>query len=137
VTELSSVAYGDALTAPFWDASVRRELVLQRCRACGAWQFYPRPFCLRCDGDELEWAAAAGTGTVYSLTTVHLQVTPDLGPPYVVAIVELDEGPRLLANIVGGRCAIGDRVAVAWRARDDGTALPVFRPLGEEGDEAA
>jgi uncharacterized protein len=120
--------FGDALTAPFWEAAARGELVVQRCRSCGAHQFYPRPFCLACDGDGLEWVATAGTGTVYALTTVHLRVDPALEPPYAVAVVELDEGPRLVTNLVGAPATIGDRVTVGWRERDGMPPLPVFEP---------
>ncbi len=124
--------YGDALTAPFWAAAARHELIIQRCRACGAHQFYPRPFCLACESSDLFWVGAAGTGTVYSMTTVHMQVSPELVPPYVVAIVQLDEGPRLMTNIVDGACRIGDRVRVAWRERPGAPPLPVFSPRPDE-----
>lgn len=124
--------YGDALTAPFWEAAVRGELAIQRCGVCGAHQFYPRPFCLACDSTELMWVTAAGTGTVYSMTTVRMQVSPELAPPYVVAIVQLDEGPRVMTNIVDGVCGIGDRVQVAWRDRVDAPPLPVFRPASDD-----
>lgn len=125
-------AYGDALTAPFWEAAARGELTIQRCRACGAHQFYPRPFCLACDSTELVWVTAAGTGTVYSMTTVRIQVSPEFEPPYVVAIVQLDEGPRVMTNIVGGTCRIGDRVRVAWLKRRDAPPLPIFRPASDD-----
>ena len=70
--------FGDPTTAPFWAAAERRELLIQRCTDCGAHQFYPRPFCLSCNGQSLEWVQAAGTGTVHARTTVHLQVLPDM-----------------------------------------------------------
>lgn len=124
--------HGDALTAPFWEAAIRGELAIQRCRACGTHQFYPRPFCLACDSTEMMWVTAAGTGTVYSMTTVRIQVSPELEPPYIVAIVQLDEGPRLMTNIVDGICRIGDRVQVAWRERADAPPLPVFRPVSDD-----
>ena len=123
-----ATTFGDPVTAPFWEAAARRELVLQRCSACGAFQFYPRPFCLACDATALEWVPAAGGGTVYAATTVHMRVDPALEPPYVVAVVELDEGPRLTTNIVGGTAPIGARVRLAWRERDDAPPLPVFTP---------
>jgi len=118
--------FGDAITRPFWEAASLRRLVIQRCTVCGHHQFYPRRFCLSCDGADLGWVDAAGTGTVYAATTVRLQVIPELQPPYQVALVELDEGPRLTANIVGEPCRMGDRVRVAWRERPDAPPLPVF-----------
>jgi uncharacterized protein len=114
------------MTAPFWDAATRGELLIQRCPACGAFQFYPRPFCLACQAADPEWVASAGVGSVHAMTTVHLRVDPALEPPYVVAVVELDEGPRLVTNLVGEPAAIGDRVRVAWREREGAPPLPVF-----------
>ena len=86
-------------------------------------------FCLACDSDDIEWTKSAGTGTVYSATTVRMKVAPDLVPPYVVAIVELDEGPRMLTNVVGGDCPIGQRVRVTWKERTDAPPLPLFEPI--------
>jgi hypothetical protein len=127
MTTPAPASYGDPLTAPFWRAAERRELVVQRCLACGHHQFYPRPHCLRCRGAELEWRPVRGAGTVYSLTVVRFAVVPELAPPYAVALVELDEGPRLLANLVGRPCPIGARVRVAWREREGLPPLPVFQ----------
>ena len=121
-------AFGDPRTARFWEAAAAGELLIQRCAACGAHQFYPRPFCLACQAGDPEWVRAAGTGTVYAMTTVHLRVDPALEPPYVVAVVELDEGPRLVTNLVGEQAAIGDRVRVAWREREGAPPLAVFAP---------
>jgi uncharacterized OB-fold protein len=75
---------------------------------------------------EMSWVEVAGTGTVYSVTTVRLKVIPDLDPPYLVAIVQLDEGPRFLTNIHGLEARIGDRVAVRWRDRGAAPPFPVF-----------
>ena len=126
----SATAFGDAVTAAFWSAAEKRQLVVQRCGACDAFQFYPRPFCLACDAEQLDWVPAAGVGTVYAVTTVHMRVDPALEPPYVVAVVELDEGPRLVTNLVGDPAGIGERVRVAWRERDGEPPLPVFERDG-------
>lgn len=115
----------DPTTAPFWAAARRHEFVAQSCRACGSWQHYARPFCLRCDSAEVEWSPIGGGGTIYSQTIVRVQIRPDLTPPYVVAIVELDEGPRLVTNIEG-ESAIGDHVTLAWRDPEEGPPLPIF-----------
>ncbi|QKC99533.1 hypothetical protein EB231_13425 [Mesorhizobium sp. NZP2298] len=106
---------------------MERRLTVQRCTACGSHQFYPRPFCLSCEATELEWVGAKGSGTIYSLTTVRMPVSEDLAPPYLLALVDLDEGPRLLTNIEAESAGIGDRVTVAWRRRDGLPPLPVFR----------
>lgn len=116
--------FGDPLTYAYWEAAARHELTIQQCTACGHHQFYPRPFCLQCSG-EVEWVTAAGTGTVYSSTTVCLSE-----PHYTVALVDLDEGPRLLTALEGEPLPqIGDRVSVAWRERDEAPPIPVFRGL--------
>lgn len=125
---MGDASFGDALTAPFWEGAVRHELRIQRCAACGTHQFYPRPFCLACDG-EVTWVRAAGTGRVYSRTTIRIPVTPALEPPYVAALVELDEGPRILSVLTESTLRIGDPVAVVWRERDDGPPLPAFGPV--------
>jgi uncharacterized OB-fold protein len=131
VTEIDP--YGDPITRPFWAAAERRKLVLQECAVCGASQLYPRPICLACESSDLAWVVASGNGVVYSLTTVRVPVLDGLEPPYVVGLVDLDEGPRLMTNLVD-ECQIGQRVTLAWRERDDAPPLPQFRPvdLGKE-----
>lgn len=118
--------FGDPTTAPFWAAARQHRLVVQRCRSCGHHQFYPRPHCLSCEAAGLDWVEVTGRGTIYALTTTRVQVYPDLAPPYLVALVDLEEGPRLLTNIVTAPCVIGDRVSLTWRARADAPPLPVF-----------
>ncbi len=122
---LDRFAVADPTTVQWWRAAADGILLLQRCAACGAHQLYPRPFCLTCQSADVDWVRSAGRGHVYSLTTVHVPVVSWLEPPYVVALVELDEGPRLLTNLVGPPCRIGDRVEVSGDARD-GLAVPLF-----------
>jgi len=118
----------DPTTEPFWRACREHRLMIQRCRACGHHQFYPRPFCLACEGVDLAWVEAKGEGHIYSQTTIRVPATPEMTPPYVVAIVELEEGPRLLTNIEGASSEIGDRVRLRWRERGPLPPLPVFTP---------
>jgi uncharacterized OB-fold protein len=118
----------DPTTEPFWAACAERRLTLQRCRACGTHQHYPRPFCLTCDGRAMDWVPASGRGTIYALTVIRLPVIPELVPPYLLALVDLEEGVRMLTNIEGTTARIGDRVTLDWRDRDGGLPpLPVFR----------
>lgn len=121
----------DPTTESFWASAREGKLLIQRCRTCSRYQFYPRPFCLVCESDEIDEVPASGLGTVYSRTTVHLDAAPELGlrPPYLVAIVELDEGPRLLSNLTSDACRIGTRVQVSWRSRGEQPPVPVFGPL--------
>ncbi len=125
--------YGDALTAPFWEGARRHELLLQRCGGCGTHQFYPRPFCLDCLSDDVEWVPASGQGEIYALTTVRIQTAPEFEPPYAVALVQLDEGPRMLGRLPDpDTCRIGSRVHVDWHDRGDEPPLPQFLPSEKE-----
>lgn len=129
--QTDSHAYGDALSRPFWEAASRGVLAVQECQGCGHRQHYPRPLCLRCGVLELAWRDCSGLGTVHSLTTVRRQIRPELEPPYDVALIDLDEGPRLLAGLTEepGATAMGDRVEVVWRERDGKPPLAMFRKL--------
>ncbi|MCP9951960.1 Zn-ribbon domain-containing OB-fold protein [Actinomadura madurae] len=115
----------DPPTTTFWSAAAEGRLLVQRCTVCGHHQLYPRPFCMVCDLTDLTWTEASGLGTVYSCVTVHLPVRDDIPPPYTVGLVEIDEGPRLLARMPD-TAAIGDRVAARWRRPDAGTRPVLF-----------
>jgi uncharacterized protein len=119
-------------TQTFWDATREGRLVLPRCGDCEFVIWYPRRFCPACGSRNVSWFDAAGTGTVYTFTIVTKGggAFRDAGP-YVVAFVELDEGPRLMTNIVDTppeSVTVGQRVAVVFAPTGDGTALPRFRP---------
>ncbi len=121
-------------TAPFWEACKAQRLLLQQCRACGHIQFYPRSICTACSSDQLEWSAARGTGKVYSYSTVYRALVPGFEDdvPYVVAMIELDEGVRLLSQIIycePEAVFIGLRVSVIFEEAREGVVLPKFRPL--------
>lgn len=122
------------LTRPYWDAAREGRLELQRCSACGLHLFTPRPVCSGCGSDDLGWVPVSGRGAVYTFTVAHRPPHPVFAGqvPLVVAVVELDEGPRLTTNIV--HCdptdvEIGMSVEVTFLPlRDDDFALPVFQP---------
>jgi hypothetical protein len=120
---------------PFWEATGRHELRLQRCRDCGRHVFYPRAVCPHCFGAALEWRRMSGRGTLHTFTVVHRGAKSfPLGSPYVIAIVQLDEGPRLMTNLVGvppdpAAIRIGMPVEVVFQDVAPGVALPHFRPL--------
>ena len=123
------------LAKPFWDATRERRLVLQRCRPCDRAIHYPREACPRCLGRDLEWRAASGRGVVHAFTVNHVAGNPAMEDrvPYVVALVDLDEGVRIMTNVVGCTPAsvrVGMPVEVAWEGLSDGRALPVFSPRG-------
>jgi uncharacterized OB-fold protein len=123
------------LTAPYWEAARRGELVLQRCGACDERPFPPRARCPRCGADSLAFAPVSGRGTVYSYTVAQRAPHPVFSGqlPLVVAIVELAEGPRLITNVVGcdpASVMVGMAVEVAYEPIDDSElVLPVFTPI--------
>ncbi len=118
----------DRDTAPFWDAASRRELVFQHCAACRTVRYPIGPLCPECLSFDFEWMPSSGRGTVYSFTVVHHQTHPAFPAPYTVLLVEMEEGPRLVAQLRGAeRAGIGDRVRIEWD--DTGRQpLPVFVP---------
>jgi uncharacterized OB-fold protein len=124
----------DADTAPFWEACRRRELVLQRCVACGRFQHPPLAGCRECGGTRLEWARVGGRGTVFSYTIAHHPFLPALQEhvPYNVVVVELDDaaGVRLVSNLVDtppGEIRVGMRVELVWEEVGAEVVLPRFR----------
>lgn len=93
----------DAFTRPYWDAAAEGRLLLRRCRAegCGAAHHYPREFCPRCWSDDVGWEEATGRATLYTWSVVHRNDLPPFGDrvPYVAAVVDLAEGPRMMTEI--------------------------------------
>src|SRR5262245_59371520 len=89
-------------TLPFWEGLKAHELRIQRCRACSKAYFYPRNVCPHCLSGDVEWFRASGRGKLHTFVVNH---TPGknfpLPAPYVIAIVELEEGPRMLTNLIG------------------------------------
>jgi uncharacterized OB-fold protein len=121
------------LTEPFWEGTRCGELRVQRCRACGHWRWTPLLACPRCWSEDGEWARTGGQGTIYSFTIVHRPVDPaSFRAPYALAIVQLDEGPHLLTNIVDcepNAVRIGMRVAVRFERIDDEISVYPFAPV--------
>ncbi len=127
-----SVASPKGENAEFWAAARDGVLLLPRCRDCAEFFWYPREFCPLCGGVDVELVPAAGTGHVHSRTIVR-QAGGEFGEavPYVLAYVELDEGIRLLTNVVDcdpESVGIGDAVALAVSFTAGGSALFQFAP---------
>jgi uncharacterized OB-fold protein len=119
------------ISRPFWEAARRHELMLQQCGACGKFIYYPRPRCPHCFSDRLEWKPVSGRGTVYSYTVARYSPAPAFKElPFVVAIVELAEGPRMTTNIVAPpeQVEIGMPVTVEFEDATPECTLVKFRP---------
>jgi uncharacterized OB-fold protein len=116
----------DKFAAHFWSGCAAGELRYQRCAACSTVQPYPRAYCLRCGDAVLEWRTATGRGTVYALTRVERAPSDEFRAlaPYVIALVDLDEGCRMMAHGAPG-LAIGERVRVGF-FEHGGRHLPRF-----------
>ena len=117
----------------WWEATRSRRLLVQSCRACGQCRHYPRAMCVHCGDTELGWVEASGGGTIYSFT--HSYRSPDRAtfePPYTIAVVELDEGPRFVTTVTGTGIRCDTRVRLGWKPVGDGRNLPVFDTDPEE-----
>ncbi|WAU85646.1 Zn-ribbon domain-containing OB-fold protein [Streptomyces sp. Qhu-G9] len=139
----------DALTRPYWDAAAEGNLLLRRCGACGRAHHYPREFCPHCWSEAVTWERAGGRATLYTWSVVHRNDLPPFGArtPYVAAVVDLEEGPRMMTEVVD--CAeealrAGMALEVTFRVEGvdvegvegmegreragETVAVPVFRP---------
>jgi uncharacterized OB-fold protein len=121
------------LTRPYWEAARDGRLVVQECQECGRLQHPPLPACPDCHRSQLGWRELSGRGTVYSCTVVrHATHAAFAGKiPYVVALVELDEGPRLVTTVTGcppEDVRAGLPVRVVFRRLTDEVTLPCFEP---------
>ena len=119
-------------TAHFWEGTRLGELRLQRCEECGAAYFPPRPFCPRCASRRVAVFRASGKARLYSYV-IHHRPAPGFTPPYAIAVVELEEGPRLMTNITGcpqtpQALRLDMPLEVAFEKFDDEITLPLFRP---------
>lgn len=124
------------LNAPFWRAARQGELRLQQCCQCRHIRYPISEVCPECLSEESEWARLSGRGTVFSFVTFHQVYHPAYRDevPYNVSIIQLDEGPRMISNVVDiavDQVAIGQKVEVCFDPVSDTVALPRFRPPGE------
>lgn len=118
---------------PFFAAAERGSLAIQRCPRCGTLRFPPRPICSGCLGRDAEWVTVSGRGTIYSYNVMHQVYHPGFAPevPYAVVLVELEEGCRVLSNLVDcplDEIRIGLPVEVVFEKASDRVTLPKFRP---------
>lgn len=123
----------DPFTHPYWQAAAGNRLLLRRCRSCGQAHHHPREFCPHCWSEDVEWEEASGRARLYTWSVVHRNDLPGFRErtPYVVAVVELAEGPRMATEVVGGApdaLRAGVDLEVDFRE-----GAPVFKVRGGQG----
>jgi uncharacterized OB-fold protein len=126
--------YPSPETQPFWDGCQRHELMLPYCGTCAEFFFYPRQFCPRCFSWEIEWRRCSGRGVLYTFAIQMRAQMAGFAPPYVTAIVQLDEGPRIMTNLVGleplpENIHCDMPVEVTWEDATADVTLPLFKPV--------
>ena len=125
-------------TQPFWDAARNHQLALPECLSCRRFYFYPRDHCPVCSGREVRWRAVSGRGFLHTYVIAHHPAPGfEADAPYVIAVVELAEGPRMMANIVGiepdpALLELDMPLEVVFTERGPMT-VPNFRPAGGPG----
>ncbi|MCP3759555.1 OB-fold domain-containing protein [Streptomyces sp. TBY4] len=129
----------DEFTRPYWDAAAQGRLLLRRCGECGKAHHYPREFCPACwaGEDRVTWETASGRATLYTWSVIHRNDLPPFGErvPYVAAVVDLEEGPRMMTEVVGGgvevpELRVGMDLEVRFREAAEGVWVAVFAPAG-------
>lgn len=119
----------------WWEGIAAGELRIQRCKECGTLRHPPRPMCGKCQSIAWDWIVSKGAGAVYSFVVLHHPPVPGYDYPLPVALVDLDEGTRIVANVAGcapGEIRIGMRVQARIEPADDELKLPFFHPVGEK-----
>ena len=118
-------------TQPFWDGCAAGQLRLQRCQSCDVFYFPPRPFCPTCLSEDVVWEPVSGRARLHTYLINH-RAAPGFEAPYAIAVVELEEGPRMMTNIIGientpDNLVLDMELQVTFEARDE-MMLPVFEP---------
>ena len=131
----------DQDTEAFWEGTRNQKLLVQHCASCERAQFYPRYFCTVCAGD-VDWIEASGRGVVYTFSIVRQNATPpfDALVPYVLAMIDLDEGVRMMGNVTGipvDEMRVGLPVEVHFVRETDEIWLPMWRLRAEGSPEGA
>ncbi|NNN36902.1 nucleic acid-binding protein [Streptomyces sp. S3(2020)] len=124
------VPEADAFTRAYWDAAARGRLLIRHCHACDRTHHYPREFCPYCWSEDVTWEPASGGAELYTWSVVHRNDLPPFGErtPYVAAVVQLAEGPRMMTELVDSpppTLRAGMALGVVFRQ-----GIPVFRPRG-------
>ena len=120
---------------PFWEGCRQEKLVLQYCEQCQHYQFYPRMYCMHCNMAIPVWREVSGRGVIYSYTIIHQNKAPEFvqDTPYNVVIVQLEEGPRMMANVVDSEPSalrVDLPVQIVFDYVNDTISLPRFKAIG-------
>ena len=120
---------------PYWLSGQAGKLSLPKCRSCGQAHWYPRLYCPHCSGESLEWITCSGKGVIHTFTVVRQSGHPYFKNkvPYVLAMIDLEEGPRLMSNIIDcdvEKVAIGAPVTVVFERLGEDVNVPLFKPAG-------
>ena len=120
---------------PYWDSCRMGQLVIQKCDNCLEFQFYPRGICANCWSYDIQWYKSTGKGTVWSYTVTYQNRTPGFAEdvPYVLALVELEEGVKMFTNIVDCEprdVSVGMEVEVTFVQANNQISIPYFKPVG-------
>ncbi|GGN52054.1 Zn-ribbon domain-containing OB-fold protein [Oceanobacillus indicireducens] len=120
----------DEESRPFWEGLNNKELLIQQCKSCNKHIFYPRSLCPFCFSEEIQWKKASGKAKIYSYTVIHQAFGPfKEETPFIVGIVELDEGVRMMTRIIGEReqVEIDKEASVLFHRMSDDFTLPYFQ----------
>ncbi len=113
-------------TEVFWEAASKGELMLKKCADCGKYHYYPRAICPHCFSDKTEWVKASGNGEIYTFSVMKRSKIP-----YAIAYVTLEEGVKMMTNIVDAdfdALSVGQKVKVVFKASEEGQKVPMFTP---------
>lgn len=121
-------------TRPYWDGCKAKKLLLPKCKTCGKTFFFPNHFCPTCLSEDLAWIESSGKGAVHTFTIIWRPPSDAFAAdvPYVVAIIDLEEGPRMMSNIIGippDQVRVGMPVKVVFEEVTENVTLPKFRPV--------
>jgi uncharacterized OB-fold protein len=129
-----------ALSQPYWDGCREGVLRLQQCADCARFQFYPRCICSHCAGTRLEWQTVSGRGVLASYTVVQRGISAAYPAPYVVALIDLAEGPRMMSSVIGAapeELQVGAAVEVNFAEWSPDIDMPVFRLIEQARGESS
>jgi uncharacterized OB-fold protein len=127
------------LSQPYWDGCRQGILRLQQCSDCARYQFYPRTFCSHCNSTTLAWQDVSGRGALASYTIVERGISAAYPAPYVVALVDLEEGPRMMSGLMESdpaKLRVGAPVSVCFTDWSDDIAMPLFRLIEDTQGES-